>query len=358
MHYGIRFLSVLSTSLIACSGAMPEDGAGDASRGDVGVELQLAPGVTLNTVSWTVTNAASGFTRSGSVNVKSSNSIRFRVGGLPAGSGYSLELSGTSVDGSLTCSGSATFTVALGAPIRVDVTLACSRPPRNGSIEVSGTTQICATIDSLDVSSLEAGLGAPVALSVSASGATAPTFAWTASAGTFNDPASASPTFTCPATPGVVTVNVAATPGGASCPSSTASVEIDCQPLPPTFTNVYSEVLGARCTGCHRPGGPGVTAGLLDLSTQAIAYTSLVGVAAAGTAAGTSGIACNALSPAAMRVVAGDADASILYDKVQSKVEGVQPECGSVMPPGAGAALTAPQISLLAAWIDAGALDD
>ncbi|MDQ2643459.1 MAG: hypothetical protein M3020_06580 [Myxococcota bacterium] len=356
MHNEIRFLGVLSTILIACSGASPEELASDGDRGDLGVELQLAPGVTLNTVAWSVSHAASGFSRNGSVNVKSSSSLRFRVGGLPTGSGYTLELSATSADGSFNCSGFADFTVSAGAPVQVEVTLACSRPARNGSIEVTGTTQICATIDSLDVSSLDAGLEAPVALAVSALGATA--FAWTASAGTFSDPASATPTFTCPATPGVVSVSVAASPGGDACPDSTASLEIDCQPLPATFTNVYTEVLAARCTGCHRPGGPGVSGGLLDMSTQAVAYASLVGVPAAGTAAGTSGIACNALSPAATRVVAGDADASILYDKVQSKVEGVQPECGSVMPPGAAAPLTAAQISLLAAWIEAGALDD
>ena len=44
-----------------------------------------------------------------------------------------------------------------------------------------------------------------------------------------------------------------------------------CDTLNPTFTNVYANVIGVRCTGCHRPGGGGVTLGMLDMSTPAAA---------------------------------------------------------------------------------------
>src|SRR5262249_23237362 len=69
-----------------------------ASVGTVGVQLQIAPGVTVNTVSWTISNAATGFNRSGTVNVQFSNTISFQVGGIPAGDGYVITLTATSVD--------------------------------------------------------------------------------------------------------------------------------------------------------------------------------------------------------------------------------------------------------------------
>jgi len=69
---------------------------------------------------------------------------------------------------------------------------------------------------------------------------------------------------------------------------ATQSADVVCDTLNPTFTNVYANVIGVRCTGCHRPGGSGVTVGMLDMSTQAAAYTNLVGVTSAGVGAGTS----------------------------------------------------------------------
>ena len=56
------------------------------------------------------------------------------------------------------------------------------------------------------------------------------------------------------------------------------TVDVTCDTLNPTFTNVYANVISARCTSCHRPGGGGVNVGMLDMSTQAAAYANLVGV--------------------------------------------------------------------------------
>ena len=102
---------------------------------------------------------------------------------------------------------------------------------------------------------------------------------------------------------------------------------------------------------------------MLDMSTQALAYSDLVGVAAAGAGAGTSGVTCASLGasveggPVLLRVVPGDATDSLVYEKVDAKVLGVNPPCGSAMPL-AGAALTSDQVALLASWINAGASND
>ena len=69
--------SFLSAALAACS---PPPSTHDGNTGTIGLALQVAPGVTINTISWSIANAASGFTQSGTVNVQNSNTIRFQVG--------------------------------------------------------------------------------------------------------------------------------------------------------------------------------------------------------------------------------------------------------------------------------------
>jgi hypothetical protein len=86
--------------------------------------------------------------------------------------------------------------------------------------------------------------------------------------------------------------------------------------------------------------------GGLDLSTQALAFTNLVGKAATGMPCLGKGT----------RVVAGNSGMSILYSKVSSAM----PVCGAQMPKGCGAPGKAMCVSmadadLIKAWIDSGA---
>jgi hypothetical protein len=356
-------MSFAMASAAGCSGQAP--GAPDGRTGVVGAELQLAPGVTLNTISFSITNAATGFARSGSVNVAQSNTIGFQIPGIPTGQGYVLTLSGVSTDGSLTCAGSAPFDVTAGATVSVAVRLFCTGTRADaGNVAVTGSTDVCANIDSFGFSPSETAVGQPIAFSATASaGSVQPTFAWSASAGTFDNPASATPVFTCPASPGPVTVTVTVSPGDAACPTTTTqSATVTCDTLDPTFTNVYASVLTPRCISCHVPGKNGVTVGNLDMTTQAQAYAALVGVPAMGTSAGTAGVTCASLGAgqtdgAAMllRVAPGDAADSLIVNKVTSKIAGTTAECGSPMPSGGGAPITQPQADLITAWIQAGA---
>jgi hypothetical protein len=354
---GILVITLASTSMLSCS--QPPPSTSDGDMGTIGFALQVAPGVTINTISWTISNAGTTFTQAGTVNVQNSNTIRFQVGGLPSGAGYTIGLTAASVDGAFSCAGSAGFAVAGGMTNPVAVALTCTANGNgSGSVVVTGSTAVCATITALSVLPLETTVNSSIALSATATaGSLTPTFAWTATAGTFDNPAIAGPLFTCPATPAIVTITLAVSPTAAGCASSTQSVEVTCDTLIPTFTNVYANVIGTRCTGCHRPGGGGVTTGMLDMSTQATAYARLVGVPSAGTGAGTSGVTCASI--AMPRVAAGNSAGSLLFNKVNSKLAGTPAACGSPMPlPATAVPLTQAQVDLIAGWIDGGALND
>lgn len=360
LHLGILAVALIAATTPACSPPPSPQPANDGEIGTIGFALQVAPGVTINSLSWTISNAGTGFSRSGAVNVQSSNTLTFQVGGLPAGAGYTISLTGASVGGAFSCAGSVELAVTAGTTNPVALSLTCTAVAAGtGSVAVRGTTTVCATITELSASPLETAVNSTVSLVAAATAGTlTPTFAWTATAGGFDNPAAASPTFTCPATPADVTITLAVSANGAGCASATQSVHIVCDTLNPTFTNVYANVISARCTSCHRPGASGVNTGQLDMSTQAGAYANLVGVVSAGIGAGTSGVTCAVA--AVPRVAAGNAAGSLLFSKVNSKLPMQSPPpCGSPMPlPASAAPLTQAQVDLIASWINAGALND
>jgi hypothetical protein len=108
-----------------------------------------------------------------------------------------------------------------------------------------------------------------------------------------------------------------------------------------TFTDVYTTVLQPHCTSHHVAGGAD---SFLDLSTQAAAYTSLVGVTASGPACGTSGN---------VRVKAGSPSASLLFQKVSQ----ASPPCGAQMPLN-GTPLSQADQTKIQSWIIQGAAND
>jgi acid phosphatase len=236
-----------SGQLIGCSsapnpgdigGTAPGVGTPSEDTGTVGMQLTLPNGSQLSTINWTITgpNGASTVVQSGSVNVANSQSIAFLVGGIPSGSNYKISLSGTATDGSLTCSGSATFSVTAKKTTNVSVVLSCASPaPDSGSVAVSGSTVNCGTVTSVSASPTEVILGAPVALSATATGPnpSALTYSWSASSGSFDNPSSANPNFTCSAGGTVtltLTVGDGALPAGAVCDPTlnTSTVQVQC----------------------------------------------------------------------------------------------------------------------------------
>jgi len=125
-----------------------------------------------------------------------------------------------------------------------------------------------------------------------------------------------------------------------------------------SFTNVYTEIIQQKCSNdyCHAAGASQKTGGdALDMSSQVVAYWSLVDQFCAGPPCLGSGY---------RRVAPGDPSSSMLYLKVSES----NPGCGNQMPadlsyflvnPGesrfSGTALSDPDQTLIYNWIKEGA---
>ncbi|MEI9938690.1 MAG: hypothetical protein WDO69_15840 [Pseudomonadota bacterium] len=209
--------------------------ASESSSGELSLDLQLANGSTLNSATYTIVGPNS-FTKTGTIDLTSATKLSATIGGLPAGTGYSITISGTTTDASATCGGSSTFSVQAHATVSVTVPMTCHEAPRTGSVMVSGALNLCPTIDSLSASPSEVQVGGTVALTAAAhdsdAAPSALSFAWTTTAGTLSSASAQNPTFTCTAA-GTATVTLSVSDGdpAASC-ADTLTAQITCSTAP------------------------------------------------------------------------------------------------------------------------------
>ena len=115
----------------------------------------------------------------------------------------------------------------------------------------------------------------------------------------------------------------------------------------PTFTQVYAIMSSttALCSSCHSMAGKpntGFVNAKLDLSTQALAYTNLLGPPTTAS--------CK--TKGKMFVVPGNSAMSALYAAIAGA-----PLCGEKMPKTPGK-LTMAEVMTIKAWIDGGALNN
>lgn len=218
---------------MACSSSSPTTAAGhtgDETTGSIGARLQIGGSITINTATYVITGP-NGFTVTGPVDVSHSSGLSFTVGGLPAGSGYSLVLSATGTDGVTTCAGSATFSIAAAATTNVTVHLDCHQPANTGAVQVNGATNVCPSIDGISATPNQVNVGSSLSIASAAhdpdNGPSALSFAWTATSGTFSSAAAASTSFTC-TTAGSVTLTLTvsdgdSTPGCAAVSTTTVT---------------------------------------------------------------------------------------------------------------------------------------
>jgi hypothetical protein len=219
---------VTAASSLAGCGASHTDSVGEAQ-----LAVVLQGGAAVSTVSYTVSGP--GLSKTGTIDVSHSSTISAVLSGLPAGGPDTVALQATSVDNSLSCSGtSAPFMVTAHQTTPVTVMMECHEASHTGSVLVNGAINICPVADGVSANPADIAVGFPVALSAAAhdsDGGPSPlSYQWSAPSGSFSNPTSASPTFVCNQ-PGPVTVTVTVSDGDTSpgC-AGTAIATITCEP--------------------------------------------------------------------------------------------------------------------------------
>jgi hypothetical protein len=243
-------VSSLVLALVLGAGCSSRD-AGSAAgseapsdaTGVLSAQLILPGGEHISSVSWTLANAF--HTYSGTVDVSNSSTASFVIGNVAAGDNYTLSLMAVSDDGSVTCSGSQTgISVAGRQSSAANVPLVCTTPSDAGSVLLNGVTSSCPvwnTIVANPTSALTIPPNNQVTLYANAQSPNPAglAFSWVTPAGTVsgttNDGAgNGTATFTCPSTPGPVTISMTVSdgplPDGGSCPASytTGTVIVSC----------------------------------------------------------------------------------------------------------------------------------
>jgi hypothetical protein len=222
----LNLVAVAGLSAVIGCGGSPKDSNG-GPVGSVALALQGTPGITVNSFAYSITGPS---TRSGTINVVSSSTVSTVIGGVAAGSGYSLTLTGTSVDGQTSCAGaSAPFAVVAGATTSVSVTIDCHTPSKTGSVVVNGTLNVCPSIDSVSASPPT---GNVIAISISAedpdSGPQPLSYSWTATSGTLSSATAQNPTLTC-AVAGAASLTLTVSDGDPGC-NATFNLQVTCPP--------------------------------------------------------------------------------------------------------------------------------
>jgi hypothetical protein len=241
----------LSAALWGCSGGaqgsdeparmvtLSPPGAEGSDTGSVGFQLALPSGQQVAVLSWALSgpNDRSTVVQSGTITTQSAG-VTFLVGNLAPAPGYTVTLSGTASDGSVVCTGSASFAITPRTTTDVVVELACSTATHGSQVTlVNGTTFNCAAWNNVSASPTETTVGNQVMLMASANGPVPAnlTYSWSAPSGSFSNSSAANSPFTCTAV-GAVNVTLVVGDGpvplGSSCNTSldTRTIVVQCDP--------------------------------------------------------------------------------------------------------------------------------
>ncbi|HXN32351.1 MAG TPA: FG-GAP repeat protein [Polyangiaceae bacterium] len=250
----LRAMAVaLAIGLAACSAEGPDGASGPRESspsgargmaaaiddtGTVGAELTLPAGQQIEVVQWIITgpNNAVTVVQSGSVDVPSTHAVSFVASSIPAGTAYRITLSGTAIDGSVTCTGAASFAITSHMTTRVPVALGCSVVTSGSQVTlVSGQSFNCGNVTNVTAIPFETAVGGTIALAATAAGPvpSALSYAWSAPSGAFDHPNASGATFTCTApgpVPLTLTVADGPVPAGAACNAvaSTRTITVQC----------------------------------------------------------------------------------------------------------------------------------
>ena len=102
--------------------------AGQSASGALSIGLVIPPNFQINTISYQLTKT--GFSQTGNLNVAQSGVVSGVIGGIPAGTGYTLALTASDVGNKFaSCAGSSMVAVTGGSTTPVSVNIECRLPP-------------------------------------------------------------------------------------------------------------------------------------------------------------------------------------------------------------------------------------
>ncbi|MGB8223183.1 MAG: hypothetical protein WCF10_11395, partial [Polyangiales bacterium] len=190
---------VLSTVFAVAFAGCATDSSPSQNTGSLNLNLELAEGVTINQVDWTISGGDMA-PMSGTIDTSAPGATAsVEVFGLPPGEGYLVELEAVDESGEVTCKGDAQFDVEVGVATDVMVFLNCKRPTRLGGVRVNGKFNICAELSKVVVSPLQTSVGNNIDLSAQTIDVEGDAVAimWSATGGSIGDSSAAQTTYTC-----------------------------------------------------------------------------------------------------------------------------------------------------------------
>jgi hypothetical protein len=237
MKNALAVVATLALALAGCSetGSTTTETSNQTSPvSSLQMNLTLPDGTVINTVNYSVTGGPSSVTRSGVVNVENSTQLRFRVGNLPVGPGYTMALGGTTVSGSA-CAGSAGFDIADNQVTTLTMTLVCGTGvvyEIDGNGDVAVTVEVtneagvtCPVVTGISALPLEVLVGFSLQLEGYATSTTDVTYAWSGAGGTFSAGTAAATAYLCQAAGDNALTFTIAKPG---CDPSSIPVTVTC----------------------------------------------------------------------------------------------------------------------------------
>ena len=134
---GLALAAVLTSGCQTPPTAVADPGGGagvtnvsQSATGALSIGLVVPPNFQIGTISYQLTNTT-GFSQAGSLNVAQSEVVSGVIGGIPAGTGYTLALTASDVSQKFTsCAGSSMVAVTGGATTPVSVNIECRLPPQ------------------------------------------------------------------------------------------------------------------------------------------------------------------------------------------------------------------------------------
>jgi len=253
---------VLAMAITGCQSSASTKAAENDQQGESGelkMNLTLPNGYVIDTVSYTVEGTLLSAPQSDTVNVANSTTLRFRVGNLPIGPGYTMNLAATTTGG-VQCSGMSPFAIVDAGVTTLSMTLACGGSANtvdmdaNGDVEVNVNVVVnpdgvaCPVVTGITALPLEVLVGSDIEL-IGYASSTPDSYAWSGAGGTFSAATAASTNYTCTAAGDhVLTFGIVE----ATCATSAQTVTVTCTGTPTG---------GAGGVGGGGAGGEGGAAG-------------------------------------------------------------------------------------------------